>query len=228
VNVSIIIPTLNEENRIGQAVEWAWANGPHEVLVVDGGSRDETVAVAERQGARVIGGMRGRASQQNLGAREATGDVLLFLHADNLLEPDGVHQIARVLENPAVLGGAFRQQIAAPGLLYRLLERGNALRARVFGLPYGDQGIFLRREVFECLGGFPEVSLMEDLLLMRKLRRRSRPVLLPGPLRVSPRRWQRYGVVRQTARNWSLLAAERLGVSPSSLSRFYPPHRDGS
>ena len=79
-----------------------------------------------------------------------------------------------------------------------------------------------------CLGGFPEVALMEDLLLMRKLRRQSRPVLLPGPLRVSPRRWQRSGVVRQTARNWSLLAAERLGVSPNSLARFYPPHRDSS
>ncbi len=228
MNVSIIIPTLNEAHRIGQAVEWAWANGPHEVLVVDGDSCDETTAVAERQGARVLRGVRGRASQQNLGAAEATGDVLLFLHADNLLGPDGVRQIVHVLKNPAVLGGAFRQQIAAPGLSYRLLERGNALRARLLGLPYGDQGIFLRREVFQRLGGFPEVALMEDLLLMRKLRRRSRPVLLPGPLRVSPRRWQKSGVVRQTLRNWSLLAAEGLGVSPSSLARFYPPHSDGS
>ena len=228
MNISIIIPTLNEADRIGQAVQRAWATGPHEVLVVDGGSLDDTVAIAERHGARVLGGVRGRASQQNLGARQATGDVLLFLHADNLLDPDGVRQIAAALENGPVLGGAFQQKISASGLLYRLLERGNALRVRWLGLPYGDQGIFLRREVFDRLGGFPEVGLMEDLLLMRKLRRRARPVLLPGPLQVSPRRWQRYGVVRQTLRNWSLLLAERLGVSPDSLARFYPPHHDRS
>jgi hypothetical protein len=111
-----------------------------------------------------------------------------------------------------------------------LIERGDSLRARLLKLPYGDQGIFLRCETFRKLGGFPEVRLMEDVLLMRKLRKISPIPLLPGPLYADARRWQRHGVIRQTLRNWSILTAERLGVSPDRLADFYAPHtvRDGS
>jgi len=150
--------------------------------------------------------------------------VLLFLHADNWLERNAIAQIRSALRDPSVLGGAFRQHIDAPGHCYRLLEWGNAARVRWRGLPYGDQGIFLRRTVFEQLGGFPQIELMEDLYLMRRLRRLARPVLLPGPLHVSARRWRRHGLIRQTLRNWALLTAERCGVSPDQLARYYPPH----
>ena len=223
--VSIIVPALNEAPGIGVAIDRAQNAGAWEVIVVDGGSDDATVEIARSRGCRVLEGPRGRAAQQNLGARHARGDVLLFLHADNWLEPGALEQVEGAMSRPGVVAGAFRQRIEATGRLFRLLEHGNAFRVRVGQLPYGDQGIFLRRETFEAVGGFPQVRLMEDVLLSRKLRRRGRIVLLPGPLFVSARRWQQYGVIRQTARNWLLLSGAALGVSPDRLADFYPMHR---
>ena len=149
----------------------------------------------------------------------------MFLHADNWIEPGALGQMAEALGRQGIVAGAFRQAIEAAGVLYRLLEAGNAMRVRVLQLPYGDQGIFLRRETFEAVGGFPQVRLMEDVLLSKKLRRRGRIALVSGPLHVSARRWQRYGVVRQTARNWMLLSAAAVGVSPDRLEHFYPVHQ---
>jgi rSAM/selenodomain-associated transferase 2 len=225
VRVSIIIPALNEEPNIRQAAERAWQTGAGEVIVVDGGSHDATAEAAREAGCRVLAGRRGRGAQQNLGARAAAGDVLLFLHADCWLAPDGLAQIARALDDRRQAAGAFEQRIEADGLLFRLLERGNAWRVRRRGLAYGDQGIFVRRELFDQLNGFPEVALMEDLLFMKRLRRVVWPLLLAGPLHVSARRWQRHGVIRQTVRNSLLLAAARLGVPPDRLARYYAPNR---
>ncbi|HEV3003866.1 MAG TPA: TIGR04283 family arsenosugar biosynthesis glycosyltransferase [Pirellulales bacterium] len=222
MTISIIIPALNEALLIGQSVARAWETGPHEVLVADGGSDDGTADAARAAGAIVVTAPRGRASQQNAAARRALGDTLLFLHADTWLARDGLRQIEQVLAEGHVESGAFHQRIEAERRIYRLVERGNAWRAARRGLPYGYQGIFVRRHVFDELGGFPELRLMEDLMLMKRLRRRSRPVLLPGPLYVSARRWEHYGVVRQTARNWLLLAAAGLGADPNRLARFYP------
>lgn len=221
MRVSVIIPTLNEAAIVTQAVARAQALGSYEVIVADGGSEDGTAGLAEAAGAMVVAAPRGRANQQNAGARRAQGDVLLFLHADTHLAADGLVQVERALADPRVACGAFRQAIEADGRLYRLLEHGNAWRAARRGLPYGDQGIFVRRELFEGVGGFPELKLMEDVFLMRRLRRQTRPILLPGPLYVSARRWRRRGVVRQALLNQSLLAAARLGVHPDRLARFY-------
>ncbi len=224
MRVSIIIPALNEAAVIERAITAAWQADADEVIVVDGGSHDDTVARAEAANCRVIASSPGRACQQNRGAAEATGDVLLFQHADNWLDNTALKQVHRALQKPSIIAGAFEQRIAAPGSLYRWLERGNAWRARCWGLPYGDQGIFLRRQAFEQLGGFPNVRLMEDVLLMQRVRRKRRPVLLAGPIHIDPRRWQRHGIVRQTLRNWTLLAALRLGVTANELARFYPRH----
>ncbi|HWB07930.1 MAG TPA: TIGR04283 family arsenosugar biosynthesis glycosyltransferase [Pirellulales bacterium] len=221
VPVSIVIPALNEAAMIAASVTSALATGPHEVIVVDGGSRDDTASLARAAGAGVVVCPPGRAFQQNAGARAASGDVLLFLHADTRLAVDGLRQMEAALTDAAVGCGAFRQAIEAEGWLYRLLERGNAWRAARRGLPYGDQGIFVRRELFEEIGGFPRLKLMEDVFLMKRLRRRAWPVLLPGPLYVSARRWQRRGVIRQTLRNWGLLVSAGLGVHPDRLARFY-------
>lgn len=225
LSVSIIIPTLNEAENIGSAITRAWQTGPQEVIVVDGGSSDATTTIAAAHQCLVLQGPRGRGVQQNLAARHATGDVLLFVHADDWLEPGALEQVGTALADPRVPAGAFRQQIDAPGWRYRLLERGNAVRAGRWGRPFGDQGIFVRREVFERIGGFPEVALLEDVLLMRRVRRHGWPVLLPGPIHVSPRRWQRHGVVRQTLRNWLLLTAATLGISPNRLAAYYAAHR---
>lgn len=224
MRLSVIIPAWNEAAGIERAVLSAWQGGADEVLVADGGSTDGTAELAQHAGARVLVTPAGRATQQNAAAEIASGDVLLFLHADNALATGVRGQIEHALANERVVHGALRQRIEAAGAQYRWLERGNALRVRCFGLPYGDQAIFLRAAVFRQLGGFPRVPLMEDLLLMQKLRRIAWPVLLPGPVAVSPRRWQRQGVVRQTAGNWLLIFAHTCGISPARLARFYPRH----
>jgi GT2 family glycosyltransferase len=151
--------------------------------------------------------------------------VLLFLHADCRLEPGGLDQIATALANARCVGGCFRQRIDAGGARFRWLERGNSLRVRLWGLAYGDQGIFVRRDVFDRLGGFPSLALMEDLFFMKRLRREGRLALLAGPLHVSARRWERQGVFRQTTRNWCLTALAQCGMSPNRLAWFYPDVR---
>jgi len=225
LRVSTIIPALNEAQGIAQAVERAWASGATEVIVVDGGSTDDTLSIAKRTNCQAMSSSAGRATQQNAGAAAATGDVLLFQHADNWLVEKGCEQIVAAMQEKDVRCGAFRQQIEAEGTIFRWLEGGNAWRARRRGLPYGDQAIFVERELFEAVGGFPAEPLMEDLLLMKTLRRETKPVLLPGPVHVNARRWQKHGVIRQTARNWCLLLAHRFGVSPSRLAKHYPKHK---
>lgn len=227
MEVSVLIPALNEVQRVGETVTAARAAGAGEVIVADGGSEDGTVEAAIGAGAVVVSCPPGRAIQQNLAASASGGEVLLFLHADCRLPQDAIEQVGLALRDPRVVGGSFRQRIDASGCGYRLLECGNAWRARWLQQPYGDQGVFVRRREFEAVGGFPEVALMEDLLLVRRLRRIGRLAVLPGPLITDARRWQKHGVVRQTLRNWSLLLARRVGVSPERLARFYRRHDDG-
>ncbi len=222
MRLSIVIPTLNESARIERSILHALDLRPTEVIVADGGSSDGTTELARAAGAVVINSERGRGHQLNAGARDSQGDVLLFLHADCWLEPDARSQIEATLHDQRVVGGAFRQQIDDDRTVFRWLEWGNAARVRWRNLPYGDQGIFLRRKTFELLGGFESVRLMEDVLLMQKLRRNQHRIeLLPGPIHVDPRRWLANGVVRQTLKNWTLLAGLRLGITPNRLAQFY-------
>jgi rSAM/selenodomain-associated transferase 2 len=221
LRISVIIPTLNEVERVGAAIERARLINPAEIVVVDGASDDGTISAA-LPADQVLTAPRGRAAQQNAGAAACSGDMLLFLHADCWLEPGSLDQLAAVLADPQYVGGCFRQRIDAQGCRFRWLERGNAWRVRFSGLAYGDQGIFVRRQVFHRLGGFPDLALMEDLFFMKRLRKEGRLALLDGPLHVSARRWQSRGVLRQTTRNWCLTFLAHLGVSPNRLARFYP------
>lgn len=224
MNVSVVIPVLNEEELLGNAIETAWLAGAFEVIVVDGGSRDNSIPVAKSLKCKLLTSEPGRAKQQNAGAEMATGDVLLFQHADTSLGKDVVAQIKQLLSDGSILAGGFQQQIEAEGRLFRLLEKGNARRIRRNGIPFGDQGIFIRRDTFFQLGTFPDVPLMEDLILMKKVRQIAKPQILPGPICVSARRWQRHGVIAQTVRNHLLRAAHCLGASPNFLARFYRRH----
>lgn len=224
VRISIIIPTYNEIAEIGATLACAARLQPHEIIVVDGGSTDGTIEAAGRLSCRIVHSSPGRSLQQNHGADVATGDVLFFLHADCRPAPDALKQIRTALADEGCAACVFKQRIDASGLLYRFLEIGNALRVRLLKAGYGDQGICVRTSTFEDVGRFPEVRLMEDVLLLRKLRRRGRLALLPGPLTISARRWQKHGLIRQTLRNWSLLAAHRLGAGPDRLARFYRRH----
>jgi rSAM/selenodomain-associated transferase 2 len=222
VRLSIVIPALNEAAHIERAVRSAWHAGADEVIVVDGGSSDATPTVAAALDCRLLHSSRGRAIQQNAGARVATGEVLLFLHADNFLEDcDAGRHIAHVTASGRRIHGACQQRIEASGIGYRLLERGNAARVRLLGLPYGDQAIFVRRDVFQQVGGFPNVPILEDLILMQLLRKQAWPALLPVKVVVSPRRWQSQGIARQTLRNWWLVARHWLGATPQSLAGHY-------
>jgi rSAM/selenodomain-associated transferase 2 len=224
VRVSVIIPALNEAACLGETLRQLQAHGPHEILVVDGGSTDATCAIAAAA-ARLLRGPRGRAAQMNHGAAHATGDVLLFLHADCSLEGGALPEAARCLGRRGVVAGCFRMRVRAEGAVYRLIDAAATARVRLTGLAYGDQGLFVGRRTFGQVGGFPPLRLMEDVFLSRRLCRLGRVAVAPRRIFVSPRRWQQQGVVRQTLRNWALTALAAGGVHPDRLARFYPAVR---
>lgn len=218
-DVSVVIPAINEQAVIATAVQSAVAAGAAQVIVVDGGSEDNTCQTAIDAGAsRVVHSPSGRGIQLNAGARQATGECLLFLHADNRL---GEHCLRQICQHPSAAWGAFRQSIESRRIIFRIIEWGNAIRARRRGMPFGDQAIFVRRSLFLDQGGFAEIPLMEDVELSTRLRRIERPLLLDGPLTISPRRWLKHGVVRQTLRNWRIQLGYALGASPETLQRWY-------
>jgi len=219
--ISIVIPALNEERAIVETIRRAQGSSPVELIVVDGGSTDRTREVASAAGANVLAGPRGRAQQMNFGAAATSGKVLLFLHADTYLPRDFERHIGRALSDPRVVGGAFEMRIRgdAPGL--RLVERVVSWRSRRLGMPYGDQALFVRSEVFRRVGGYPRVPIMEDVQLVRRMKSHGRLVILPAMAATSGRRWQRLGVARTTAVNWMSLAAYKLGVSPAWIARWY-------
>jgi rSAM/selenodomain-associated transferase 2 len=220
VAISVIIPTLNEATCIAATIASLRSQAPCEVLVVDGGSTDTTRELASE--ARLLDGPRGRAAQMNHGAALARGDHLLFLHADCELDPDALASAERCLRRPGVAAGCFQMTVQSPGLLYRMIDAAGTARVRLTGLIYGDQGLFVSRRLFDQVGGFPPLRLMEDVFLSRALRRHGRMVVAPRRIFVSPRRWQQQGIIRQTLRNWTLTALAAAGVPPDRLARFYP------
>jgi rSAM/selenodomain-associated transferase 2 len=224
VPISVIVPTLDEEQTIAQTLANLRRQRPHEIIVADGGSRDDTCLRAN-DADLVVQAPRGRATQMNQGAAHATGDVLLFLHADCSLEATALAEAERCIDMPGVAAGCFSMRVDADGLWYRLIDRCATARVCLSGLAYGDQGLFLRRDLFQQLGGFPQLALMEDLFFSRALRRHGRIVVAASRIHVSPRRWRRTGLVPQTIRNWLLTALAFGGVHPDGLARFYPPVR---
>jgi rSAM/selenodomain-associated transferase 2 len=221
VSVSVIIPTLNEESLLAETLRLLRVQRPHQVIVVDGGSTDATCREAATADV-LLRAPPGRAVQMNLGAAHATGDVLLFLHADCILEAGALADAERCLSVRGIVAGCFTMRVRARGLLYRSIDACATARVRLTGLVYGDQGLFLRRTSFERLGGFPRLRLMEDLLFSRELRRHGRILVAPRHIFVSPRRWQRAGLMRQTLRNWALTALAASGMHPDRLATFYP------
>jgi rSAM/selenodomain-associated transferase 2 len=224
MSISVIIPTLNEAASLAQTIHSLRAQEPHEILVVDGGSTDGTERAAELAD-HFLRSERGRARQMNTGAARATGEILLFLHSDCTLEDGALRSAVHILKRPSVIAGCFSMRVAVDGMLFRSIDGCATARVRLTGLIYGDQGMFLRRSDFERLGGFPPLRLMEDVFFSRVLRREGRLAVSPRRIFVSPRRWQRVGLVRQTLRNWGLTAAAALGVSPDDLAAHYPPVR---
>jgi len=221
--LSIIVPTLNEAAGIVAALQslGGLRRCGHEVIVVDGGSSDGTVALAARFADRVLAASAGRAAQMNAGARVAAGDVFLFLHADTRL-PEAADRL--VLEGLAAAGavwGRFDVRIASPHPLLRVVETMMNLRSRLTRICTGDQGIFVRREAFEAVGGYPAQALMEDIAISARLRRLSAPLCLRARCLTSARRWESRGVLRTILLMWWLRLQYALGVAPARLARDY-------
>ncbi|GBG85986.1 hypothetical protein CBR_g40798 [Chara braunii] len=263
MRVSVILPVLNEEKNIARAIESTrcgtteGAEAVPEVIVVDGGSNDQTVTIARSMGVNVLQSPRGRGPQMNAGAQAANGDVLLFLHGDSSLPPGYIHMISSALRLPmsspssplatssvaqssGTFGGTFggggqtskrqvrewgafvKPRIDASGWGYRVLETLILIRTRVFYMPYGDQGLFIRRDTFGEIGGYPSMPIMEDFELVRRLKRRGPPGLISGgPLLISARRWEERGIVETTIMNQVMILGYFIGVSPSKLADLY-------
>jgi rSAM/selenodomain-associated transferase 2 len=222
-HLSIIVPALNEAAGIRAALEPLQplrARG-HEVILVDGGSEDATLALAQPLADRVLVAGRGRARQMNAGAQEARGEVLLFLHADTLLPPEADRRVLEELARSSRGWGRFDLRLTGRHPLLRLTARLIGLRSRLTGMATGDQAIFVRRDWFEQAGGFPEIPLMEDLALSRALKRRGRPLCLRERVTTSSRRWEERGILRTVLLMWRLRLAYYRGADPHDLARRY-------
>ncbi|MGE0680367.1 MAG: TIGR04283 family arsenosugar biosynthesis glycosyltransferase [Candidatus Binatia bacterium] len=221
MRVSVVIPTLNEAANIAQTLSLVRQAGECELVVVDGGSSDATLEIALRYANLAIVTPHGRARQMNAGARAATGEVLLFLHADTVLPSRFSKLLQHVLEDSTVIGGRFDVHLDAVGWQFRMIETLMNVRSRLSRISTGDQAMFVRREVFLALGGFPELELMEDIELSRRLKRVGKIACLRERVKTSARRWQRDGVCRTIMLMWMLRCAYFLGMSPRQLKTFY-------
>jgi rSAM/selenodomain-associated transferase 2 len=219
MKISIIIPALNEADYIERALlSVIQQDGEFEVIVVDGGSADATVDKAKKH-ARVIHSQRGRAVQMNAGARAASGDVLLFLHADCQLHPEALPTLARMMQNSESPGGTFMLAFDSRKLLLRFIAFFTRFTFRYFH--FGDQGIFVRRAVFDEMGGYREMSIMEDIDFIERLCKRGRLALIKLPTTASPRRFLRNGIIREQLRNIFLVVLYLLGARPERLKQWY-------
>jgi len=226
MTLSVIIPVLCEEALINDAIsrlKGMASDDAVEIIVVDGSAERETIRVVSDSNVKGIASKKGRARQMNAGAEAALGDVLLFLHADTELPPDGLQRISRTRRAARFVGGAFDLAIDEQGPLFRIIERTASLRSRLTRVPYGDQAIFVKRDYFVAIGGYEELPLMEDVDLMRRIRRRGDKIfIIPEKVKTSGRRWKKEGVVRRTLRNRAIMLLYMLGTSPEKLAKWYP------
>jgi rSAM/selenodomain-associated transferase 2 len=225
MRISVVMPVLNEEKTIGAALAAVRRLGAHELIVVDGESTDRTAEICAQFGATLLSSNPGRAAQMNHGARNATGDVLLFLHADTSLPISAFDDIRKALEDPRTAGGRFEVELDGKRWLLKLIGAMISLRSRLSRVATGDQAIFVRREVFDQIGGYPDIPLMEDIALSLALKRAGRVACLRSRVVTSARRWESEGVWRTIFKMWILKALYLLGVSPFRLKRFYGDRR---
>ncbi len=223
--ISIIIPVLNEVSIIQQAIDHIFSlscEGELEVIVVDGSPDGETIHTIRNRDVKRISAGRGRSVQMNKGASVASREILLFLHADTTLPEDAFAGISRALEKDDIVGGAFDLGIQSDHFAFRIIEKAATIRSRITRIPYGDQAIFLRKDYFHAVGGFREIPLMEDVDMMRRIRKAGgRIEIVPSQVKTSPRRWEEEGIVYCTLRNWALIALYSLGLPSEELAKFY-------
>ena len=221
MSISIIIPVRNEEDAIGPCLDGLSGCTDLEILVVDGDSTDQTVREATQRGHKPILSPPGRGSQQNTGAKAASGDILLFLHSDTRLPHNFATHVRDIMQQEGIAAGAFQLAINAKGWGYRIIECGANLRSRMFSLPYGDQALFMKRDTYFAASGFPDQPIMEEVVLLSRVKKHGRIVTAPASVTTSARRWQQHGIVKTTIVNQLMLAGWALGIPPNRLARWY-------
>ncbi len=226
MTLSVIIPTLNEEQALGKTLADLSSAHTLEIIIVDGGSTDRTLAIAHTfcahtPTAQLVRAPTGRARQMNEGAKASRGDILLFLHADTQVVEEAPRIIESALANPAVVGGRFDVRFATRSGWGRIISTLMNWRSRTSGIATGDQAIFVRRHIFERLGGFADVPLMEDIDFSRRLKRAGSTVALRQTVTTSFRRWEQQGPLHTILLMWTLRFLYWAGVNPHQLARFY-------
>ena len=220
--VSVIIPTFNEKSTIGKTIKSIKSdNQSTEVIVSDGGSRDNTTGIAKAYGALIVESPRGRGTQMDKGAEIAKGDILLFLHSDTVLPQNWEDLIVDALKADNIVGGAFSFKTDGIGFKYRILEKLVALRNKSVKLIYGDQAIFVNKAAFKAVGGFNSLPLMEDIDLVKRLRQTGKFIVLPDEAITSSRRWQKHGFIRTSIRNLFYIFLYYIGIKPESIYKRY-------
>jgi rSAM/selenodomain-associated transferase 2 len=222
VKISIIIPVLNEERNLSKALAelQSFRCAGHEIIVIDGGSVDRSLELAHEMADIVLVSKAGRALQMNSGAAVATGEVFLFLHADTSL-PGNAVELVSFFYPGKYLWGRFDIRLSSNRKIFRLIEFLINWRSRLTSIATGDQVIFIEKKLFNKIGGFPEIALMEDIALSRSLKKISRPICLQHKVITSSRRWEQKGVITTVLLMWKLRLYYYFGVSPEKLSRLY-------
>jgi len=222
---SIIVPALHESDKINSLIDQINSLGCNkgcEIIVVDGSRENDTIEAIRNKEVIKLGSERGRGKQMNGGASVARGEILIFLHTDTELPLGAFTKINSVMEQNKYVAGAFSLGIKSEKFLYKSLARLASLRCRLTRIPYGDQAIFIRRDYFNRIGGYREISLMEDVELMRRIKHTGKEIcILPDPVMTSARRWDEEGFLYVLLRNTTLFIMYILGVSPEKLARFY-------
>ncbi len=223
--ISIIIPVFNEMNTINKTIEsicQSQKNTDFEIIVVDADIQEKTLKVIENTNVKKITSPKGRSKQMNKGVDISLGSILLFLHADTELPENALKKIADFMNKETYVGGAFDLYINSQKKIYRFIEAVASIRSRITKIPYGDQAVFIKKEYFLEIGGFPDFPLMEDVELMLKIKKaRKKIIIFPEKVKTSSRRWEKEGVVYCTLRNWLLVTMYYLGVHPDKLVNFY-------
>ena len=219
--ISIIIPVLNEADNIESVINQIQKTENIEIIIVDGGSQDHTVEIAQSLGVKVIVTQRGRALQMNAGAKIATGEILLFLHGDTQLPTEFEKDVRKIWINDNIIAGAFQLKIDNSQWSLRLIEKTVFWRSKYLQMPYGDQAIFIKASTFWQVGGFPEQPIMEDFEFIRRLNRLGKIEILSSSVITSGRRWQKLGVFKTTLINQFVVFGYYLRISPIKLSQWY-------
>lgn len=225
MKISVIIPVLDEERCIAATLQNLLPLAPHEIIIVDGGSRDRTREICRQFHVSFFSCERGRARQMNCGARSATGDVLLFLHADTRLPNSAFDDIASVLRDSRCSGGRFDVELEGAHWMLKFIGALINYRSRATKVATGDQALFVRRAVFERMGGYADIPLMEDIAFCRSLKRLGTVACLRSRVVTSARRWEINGVWRTIFTMWTLKLCYLVGVSPVRLKQFYADTR---